>query len=458
MCIRDSNAEYMGELFKQDVHNKSKQTTTSSNHSRSSRITYMSHKKVPGLEMKNLTTPLISKENIDKADVASPLVQVTPRDDFPPSTLKDKPTSQAAPELSVSSPTAAPTPTPTQDPRIALIFKKLDEVYARHRNKASIYYILASVCVFSVMGIFYRAALTYIPPIQLIFVTFLVIFLINYYVIRCSPTILPYIETEEESFHSKLSGFFGLFSIVCLYYSMKFIDQDSAIFLWLTSPLTAIAIEVAIYHERYTHREMVLVCGAVLGSLFILKPPIFGLAKLKTPQPSPLLGFFIGLIGSVAAAFVIVTFKRLKDCHFVTINHVFSMIIVLFLPIFFPMQGLIRPGLLEWLVMIIYGVLGLVAFSLYIRSFQLEKSGKLQALASTFLISFVVIDMVHGGKLTGTLCAFGACVLGFCSYQLILETGENIHSENSFIFSPTKERHEVPMKTFTKSTKGIDMP
>ena len=54
--------------------------------------------------------------------------------------------------------------------------------------------------------------------IEILFMTFLCSFLMNYYLLRVG-NIMPYIEKEEDNFLAKLTGFCGIGSIILLLYS-----------------------------------------------------------------------------------------------------------------------------------------------------------------------------------------------------------------------------------------------
>jgi drug/metabolite transporter (DMT)-like permease len=238
-----------------------------------------------------------------------------------------------------------------------------------------------------------------------------------------------------------------------LYYSTKFIAFESSLFIWLSSSAIALLIETHYYHVNYSQNETSLVVGTVLGSLLILRPPILGLSKAKLPQENPLAGYLIAIVSSLAAALVIMTFKRLKECHYVTLNHIFSMIIVLFLPIFFPMQGLYRPGVAEWLVMIGYGFVGLIAFSLYVRAFQIGRSGKLQATMSLLLVALLVFEVVFKHKSVDLAAICGAVLILLCVVNIFKEetnSGELEENNNQSNY----DNKEVQMSTFSKSANN----
>jgi len=52
-----------------------------------------------------------------------------------------------------------------------------------------------------------------------------------------------------------------------------------------------------------------------------------------------------------------------------TINHIFCLFIVVFLPAFFPMEGVQKPSLIDWGIMIVLGVVLFFAESCLMKAF-----------------------------------------------------------------------------------------
>jgi len=48
--------------------------------------------------------------------------------------------------------------------------------------------------------------------------------------------------------------------------------------------------------------------------------------------------------------------KKLSDKDFMTLTHIICLIVVLFLPVFFPIEGLHSPNLVQWIIMIGFGI------------------------------------------------------------------------------------------------------
>ena len=65
--------------------------------------------------------------------------------------------------------------------------------------------------------------------------------------------------------------------------------------------------------------------------------------------------------------------RKLNQTHVLSNYHVVSLIIVLFLPAFFPIEGLKSPGVKEWGAMLLFGVIFEVIMLYVVRALQIEK-------------------------------------------------------------------------------------
>jgi len=132
--------------------------------------------------------------------------------------------------------------------------------------------------------------------------------------------------------------------------------------------------------------------------------------------------YLTGLLIAIASALMMAVgftfFNKLRAENYPSLNHIFSMIIVLFLPVFFPMQGVVRPILTEWLILIVAGIIAETGLLLFIRGLQLEQAGKVSVffLAQVGLSFLLEIFMGNFGGFWGLTGAFVAisCVLMYC--------------------------------------------
>lgn len=93
-------------------------------------------------------------------------------------------------------------------------------------NAMEKHFLKKSGFVFGLIAAFLMAAIctvsetvgSNLPAIEILFITMLISFLLNYYLIR-DGEVLPYIENESENFRAKVSGVSGLASAVLFIYS-----------------------------------------------------------------------------------------------------------------------------------------------------------------------------------------------------------------------------------------------
>jgi hypothetical protein len=100
------------------------------------------------------------------------------------------------------------------------ILSSLYDFEEKMKNFAWAYYIVFCVSLTTFLLTLSKGIDNNLPLIEIVSVTFLVCFIINYSLIRIG-NLLPYIEDEEGNYVAKKAGFFGLFSLISLIYFMN---------------------------------------------------------------------------------------------------------------------------------------------------------------------------------------------------------------------------------------------
>jgi len=81
---------------------------------------------------------------------------------------------------------------------------------------------------------------------------------------------------------------------------------------------------------------------------------------------------YIGLLSSIISAisfsYMGMNFKKLCTTDIITLNHIFCLILTLFLPVFFPIEGLVSPTLYDWLIMVGFGLIFVFIMLFFIRA------------------------------------------------------------------------------------------
>lgn len=197
------------------------------------------------------------------------------------------------------------------------------------------------------MGKLFIAEKSGIPILEYLFVSLLIAFVGNYYLIR-KHNLYPYLPNEKYDQQLKICSVLGFIIIIF-----------TSIWGWNNSG----AIIVALGWELIRgNRVGVLGYGflaAILGSLMLEDD--YSMMKLLEFIPGILLGYITSTIYTL----------RLSSTY--TILHEFLLIVTVFLPVCFPMQHIVKPSLLQWGVMIVGGIIAIPTGYLLVKMMQTER-------------------------------------------------------------------------------------
>lgn len=190
-----------------------------------------------------------------------------------------------------------------------------------------------------------------IPSLQYMFVTILFSFLLNYYLIR-KYQLYPYL---------KIDKYDRLLKIMCVLAFCSFLSSIQWGWNGSGGILIAVIWEAARGQGLRGHGGSLLwgYLIVIVGS--VLLEGNYSYTKLLEFIP----GVLLGLINS--ALFT------LGESSPYTIYHEFSLLCCIFLPVFFPMQGMIKPDLHQWGVMLAASLLVEFTFLLTIKMMQKER-------------------------------------------------------------------------------------
>jgi drug/metabolite transporter (DMT)-like permease len=250
-----------------------------------------------------------------------------------------------------------------------------------------------------------------IPGLQLLFIIVLVSFTLNYYLIR-EGHINPYLETEEAHSKAKVIGFLAIISIGSFFYAYQTSAKSFVLFLLFTSWLVSAIVERCIYKESYSRYDtlasLIVLAGAVIVNIPLIQ---IGEGEFIFTQDF-VVGIIMGLICCVSTGCLGVNFSRLGNFNILSINHVVLLIVLLFIPLFFPIQGLIPPNFLTWVVTILLGVMFFFIAIFFIRSLQLEKSTIILLYLNLLVAANIVIETIFVSGILNTLWSYlGAALI-----------------------------------------------
>ena len=171
----------------------------------------------------------------------------------------------------------------------------LREKMIRDRHKGIACIVLSALC-FAFMNVFIRAAGD-LPSLQKVFFRNLIAFFAAWFVMR----------RKHVAFSGKKSNLlllvcrsmFGLVGMMGNFYAVDHLVLADASMLNKMSPFFAILFSLLLLKERISLVQMAAVTGAFLGSLLIIKPTGFDMARF-----SALVGLLGGLGAGVAYTFV----------------------------------------------------------------------------------------------------------------------------------------------------------
>jgi len=266
-------------------------------------------------------------------------------------------------------------------------------------------YMLAATLIVTALFWLKQQFVSNLPAVEVIFVCFLVTFIFNYYLIN-GALFKPFIDNEKNSLSIKLCGGFAVASIACFFYALTFIQLQTALAVFYSAFFLVILIQSAILKETYKANEIFLGLGALVG-VFITISSSSGAFwnQGEAVTPNSLYGFGLSAVSAVLMALIMVNFSKLHSENFATMNHIFTMMIVLFTPIFFPIQGVVTPTLGQWVALLAMGLLTAFATLFFIRSFQMETGGRTAVFMFLQVAVFFVIELI-----VSTASGFGALI------------------------------------------------
>ena len=140
----------------------------------------------------------------------------------------------------------------------------------------------------------------------------------------------------------------------------------------------------------------------------------------------------LAILGSILFAITANCFRKLESIHYMTLTHLFSFILVIFIPIFFPMEGVTSPSIQDWVVLLVIGFLLYLTFLCLIRAFQIEASGKVLSVFTLPLVGVVIADFFLASDLGNIFWGIVGSVLIITGVVMLMnETKEKIALGNT---------------------------
>jgi len=96
-----------------------------------------------------------------------------------------------------------------------------------------------------------------------------------------------------------------------------------------------------------------------------------------------------------------------------TLTHIFLLFFIVFTPAFFPMEGVTRPSIIDWITMIALSSLVFLGFECYVKACQAEKTGKALSILTISLLGVAFFEII-------TLGGFAECFWGILGSIIIV--------------------------------------
>lgn len=304
---------------------------------------------------------------------------------------------------------------------LVYMMDKIGKYELKFKEQSGLVFAIISVILVALLISFSKLTMGNLPNMEIIFMAFLIQFILNYYFVRTG-RILPYIENEDDNFSAKVAGFCGILSVTFLIYSMQKIDKQFCILIYICSWVFNLLGEKFTQFEKLGCNELIFGLLSIGGVILLLKPD-FRIKDYEHHQA--------GLVSIILSAFFNAymghQFQKLNKAHMMTLNHIFALILLLFLPVFFPIEGLVSPTLVQWCIMIIYGLFTFVIMILFIRSIQIEKPSKVLIFYSLCLGCIFIFDIIMGTGSYSILQIIGVCIIAAGCYMLYKTENPRIH-------------------------------
>ena len=293
-----------------------------------------------------------------------------------------------------------------------------------------------------------------IPGLQLLFIVVLVSFLLNYNLVR-EGHIPPFLEVDEDHYKAKWTGILSVVSIGSYFYAIQTSAKDFVMLIFLLSWVISFLIEKIYYKKGVSILDSFSCLIVTVGSIIVNLP----LIKIGEGEYDFENDFFIGIAFSILGSFCIagisVIFSKLSTHNILSINHVILLVIMIFVPVYFPLQTLHSIGVFSWIVSILLGILFFFICIFFIRSLQMEKATVVLVYLNLLVAANITIETIFVSgilKSIWTYCGVGLIYFGLYLIGKEAFTRVNIDQDKEMMM-----KQNLKDDIMRESNKGIEM-
>lgn len=328
---------------------------------------------------------------------------------------------------------------------VCAIYEGLSNMESKNKATVGRGYILISSLIFTGLCFIKAEFLPHLPSLEVIFVLFLVSFVLNYYLLN-GALYKPFLDNEDNSFSIKLVGGYITAAIAIFYYSHQFISITTSISILYFGLIVVILLEMLVLRQPFGKNQILLAVGSWLGAVITLKTCDYFTETMTPESENFVWGLILSLICAVLIGLSMMELGKMYSENFTSMNHIFTMMIVLFLPVFFPIQGVVKPSLGDWGLLVVMGIACQIALLSMMRGLQMEHPGHVSLFYIIqppvgFLIAWVL------GETGGFVPLLGVVMTIACLVFFSTETRERIVVRHTFIAKegkvPEEEMREI---------------
>ncbi|CAD8159608.1 unnamed protein product [Paramecium octaurelia] len=330
---------------------------------------------------------------------------------------------------------------------LLLIFDAIENFEYKYYKIAGCLYVIIVSAVLTFILTMRDKHFSTLPNLELIFISVLLMFCANFKMISQS-NILPYIQENGLNWKVKHASLSLIIALVLLICSLKQNDRFVSVFFFVSVWPLNYVYENLRYKQELRKELLLPFCGIFIGAAFSTET----LQKLASnPEVLQLNGIIYSIVGGLFLCYSADCFKKVDSENLFTITHVIGLMTVIFVPLFFPIEGLLQPGLKEWIFFAIVGALLIVGLPIMIRTFAIETATITLAQLGWCFPFYIFFKFLFGLQIPsfGQLCGIG--VQSLCSILIIKYLNQQENKTQKLLKKGSSEANKVvELQTLTQ--------
>ncbi len=258
-------------------------------------------------------------------------------------------------------------------------------------------YMVLSAFFLSLMSVMVKAGGVSIPPMEMVFIRSVLVFLITLGLVKRQG--IPLWGNNKKLL--LLRGFFGFFGLSAFFFTLTKIPIADSVTLQYTSPLFTALLAQPILNEKSTRRQWGYFVLAFLGLLLIVRPGFS-------------LQFFPALIGVGGAFFAALAYNTVRKLRHT--DH--PLTVVLYFPLVssvlaFPLTAFhfVMPGGWQWLLLLGIGICAFIAQLFMTRALHLDRAARVMNISYVGVVFSTLLGILFFSEIPDWRTLIGAGVI-----------------------------------------------